>query len=144
MTTEKKLYRIPKVSSAVEIDAVLDEPVWQDALVVEIRNEIQPGNNTSAPVKARALIAYGETDLYVAFQAHDPDPSQIRATVTDRDNFWNEDFVGIRIDTFNDSRNAFDFLCNPYGIQTDSATNSHSEDSSWDAIWESHGQITEN
>lgn len=144
MTTEKKLYRIPKVSSTVKIDAVLDEPVWQDALVVEIRNEILPGNNTSAPVKAMALLSYGETDLYVAFQAHDPDPSQIRATVTDRDNCWNDDFVGVRLDTFNDSRNAFDFFCNPYGIQSDSATNSHNEDPSWDTIWESHGQITEN
>ncbi|MBT4485398.1 MAG: hypothetical protein HOC71_17165, partial [Candidatus Latescibacteria bacterium] len=39
---DQQLYRIPMVSSPVKIDAVLDEQVWQDALVVEIKNEIQP------------------------------------------------------------------------------------------------------
>jgi len=144
MVAVNKTYVIPKATSPVKIDAVLDEQVWRDALVVEMQNEIQPGDNVPAPVATRALLAYGKTDLYVAIQAYDPDPSQIRATFTDRDAIWYDDFAGIRIDTFNDSRNAFDFFCNPFGVQADQKVTSQNEDSSWNAIWESQGKITEN
>ncbi len=144
MVKADKTYVIPKATSPVTIDAVLDEKVWRDALVVELQNEIQPGDNIPAPITTRALLAYGKTDLYVAIQAFDPDPSQIRVTFTDRDNIWNDDFAGIRIDTFNDCRNAFDFFSNPYGIQADQKVTSQNEDSTWNAIWESQGKITEN
>ena len=144
MVAVNKTYVIPKATSPVKIDAILDEQVWRDALVVEARNEIQPGDNVPAPVATRALLAYGETELYVAIQAYDPDPSQIRATFTDRDAIWNDDFAGIRIDTFNDSRNAFDFFSNPLGVQADQKVTSQNEDSTWNAIWESQGKITEN
>ena len=143
MSAEKNPYSIPKVFTPMKIDAVLDDRIWQNALVVDIGNEIMPGDNIPAPVATKALMAYGENTLYIAFQAFDPDPSQIRATIADRDKCFQDDFVGVRLDTFNDSRNAVDFFCNPYGIQTDIATTSNNEDPSWDTIWESHGQITE-
>jgi hypothetical protein len=142
MVTPDKTFSIPRTDSRVKIDAVLDDPVWQTALVIDAHNEIQPGDNIPAPVNTRAYLAYSETDLYVAIQAFDTDPSQIRATFSDRDKIWNDDFAGIRIDTFNDSRSAFDFFSNPLGIQADQKVTSQNEDSSWDAIWESQGRIT--
>ncbi len=42
--------------------------------------------------------------LYIAFDAHDPDPRQIRASLQARDKGFNEDTVGVLIDPFNSLR----------------------------------------
>jgi hypothetical protein len=55
----------------------------------------------------------------VAFDARDPDPSAIRAFLRDRDSAYNDDFVGVVIDSFNDERRAFEFFSNPLGAQMD-------------------------
>ncbi len=83
--------------------------------------------------------------LYVAFIALDPDPDQIRAFYRDRDSMWNDDWVSIVLDTFNDERRAFEFFANPYGVQADAIQDdvNGDEDESWNAIWDSAGQINE-
>ena len=87
-------------------------------------------------------------NLYVGFEASDPDPSAIRGYLRDRDSAYSDDFVGIIIDTYNDGRRAFEFLANPLGVQMDLTNNEAStggnmgkEDDSWDAIWGSAGRI---
>ena len=134
---------LASTTETIKIDGILDEAAWQHATKIQIDNETRPGENIPARVATVAyLIENGET-LYVAFDARDPDPSQIRAYLRDRDSAWNDDFVGIVLDTYNDERRAFEFFSNPLGVQMD-ATNddvNKNEDSSWDAIWDSAGKI---
>ena len=63
----------------------------------------------------------------------------------DRDKAWNDDFVGIVLDTYNDERRAFEFFANPLGVQMDLTNDdvNQREDDSWNAIWDSAGQITD-
>ncbi|MFP5286175.1 MAG: sugar-binding protein [Thermoanaerobaculia bacterium] len=145
---KKKLhYRIPRMDAAPRIDGVLDEPSWEQGLVLEIETEIDPGKNVPAPVSAFAFLAYDDDNLYVAFRAHDPEPSAIRAHLSDRDTPYADDFVGIMLDTFNDERGGYEFFVNPLGVQMDLARNETSseneEDANWDAIWSSAGRIDE-
>ena len=88
-------------------------------------------------------MGYDLNNLYVAFRAHDPEPKQIRARLSDRDSAFQDDFVGVVLDTFNDQRRAFEFFVNPVGVQMDMTQNEMTgeEDDSWDAIWESAGRI---
>ena len=90
------------------------------------------------------LIENGE-NLYIAFDARDPDPSSIRAYLRDRDSAFHDDFVGIVLDTYNDQRRAFEFFVNPLGVQMDLTNDDVNgiEDESWDAIWDSAGRITD-
>ncbi|MFO7701217.1 MAG: DUF5916 domain-containing protein [Acidimicrobiia bacterium] len=138
----RPIHRVPLVDAQVRADGVLDEPMWRDALVLEARFEVRPGENIPAPVRTQALLAYGPSALYVAFVAHDPDPSQIRARVSDRDSLGSDDWVGIVLGTFNDQRRMFDFICNPLGSQTDIVESQEGEDAGWDTIWDSAGRIT--
>jgi hypothetical protein len=85
--------RIPKVDNEIRIDGVLDEEVWDRALVMGVNNEVRPGNNIPAPVETDMLLAYSETHFYVAFRAWDPDPSQIYAHLCDHDRMWNDEWV---------------------------------------------------
>jgi hypothetical protein len=140
---EKTPHRVPRVSSTVVIDGVLDDEVWEQALVMGVNTEVRPGENIPAPVETDMLLAYSETHFYVAFRAFDPDPSLIRANFTDHDRMWDDEFVVIGIDTYNDQRGGFEFACNPLGIQGETASGVHGDGNSWDAIWDSAGRITD-
>jgi hypothetical protein len=136
--------RITRATGEIRVDARLDETAWQDALVIALDYEWFPGDNTPAPVRTEARLTFDDENLYVAFQASDPDPSAIRAFFADRDTAFQNDTVGFVIDPFNDGRRAFQFRVNPLGVQME-AVNSDvdgSEDWSWDIIWESVGRIT--
>ena len=139
--TGKVPHRVPKVESAVVIDGVLDDDIWKRALVMGVNTEVRPGENVPAPVETDMLLAYSESHFYVAFRAHDPDPRRIRARLCDRDRMWDDEWVIIGIDTYNDQRGGFEFACNPLGIQGDTAGGVHGDGNSWDAIWDSAGRI---
>ena len=138
----KTPHRIPRVACDIRVDGVLDESIWKDALVMGVNNEVRPGDNVPAPVETDMLLAYDDECFYIAFRAYDPDPSQIRARLCDRDRMWDDEWVVIGIDTYNDQRGGFEFACNPFGIQGDTASGVHGNGNSWDAIWDSAGRIT--
>jgi hypothetical protein len=141
--SERPAHKIGRASSEIKVDGVLDDAAWQTASVVELKYETRPGENTPPSVKTDVLLAYDDGHLYVAFRAQDPDPSAIRAHLSDRDDAFSDDFVGIVLDTFNDERRAFEFFVNPLGVQMDMFIDdlSGNEDASWDAIWSSAGKI---
>jgi hypothetical protein len=142
-TKEKVYYTVPKVNSKINVDAYLDEPFWQEAVRIHANIEVSPGENIEAPVKTEVLMAYDDTRIFVAFIAYDPDPSQIRARYCDRDNIWDDDWVLILFDTFNDQRRTYDFCCNPFGIQADIIETPTGGGDEWDALWDSDGRITD-
>lgn len=140
----RRTFEVRPARSDVRVDGVLDEAAWAEATVVPLAYEWDPGDNTPPPEPTECLLTYDRERLYVAFRAHDHQPSEIRAHLADRDAAFQDDTVGFMIDPFNDERRAFQFRINPLGVQMD-ATNSDvdgSEDWAWDAIWESRGRIT--
>ena len=136
---------IPRITAIPIIDGSIEEDEWQEAAAIQVNIEVDPGDNIEAEVTAQALIMEDGQTIYVAFRAHDPDPSQIRGFYEDRDSGWDGDYMGIILDTFNDERRAFEFLVNPFGVQMDAIYDdvNQREDESWNAIWDSVGQITE-
>ncbi len=139
-------YRITRAATAIDIDGVLNEAAWSDALRIAVNTEVQPGENLPAPVQAECFVTYDERFFYVGCRCFDPEPARIRAHLTDRDGAWRNDYIGVILDTFNDQRRAYHFLVNPLGVQGDLLRNEvasgHNEDASWDAIWASAGRIT--
>lgn len=135
--------KIPFVEGAAVLDGVLDEPQWQSAAVQQLTYVTEPFENTAAPVRTDVFIYEDGTSLFVAFKAYDPNPESIRAFYRDRDLIFGGDMVGVKLDTFNDSRLAYQFFVNPYGVQADVIENEMTgrESEAWNAIWESAGQI---
>ena len=138
-------YNIPRVNTQPRIDGQIDQGEWRQATRIAVNIETNPNDNVPAEVEAHALIMEDGEVLYVAFIALDPDPDQIRAFYRARDSMWNDDWVSIVLDTFNDERRAFEFFANPYGVQADAIQDdvNNDEDESWNAIWDSAGQINE-
>ena len=130
----------------ITVDGVLDEAVWVNATKMELSYENRPAEGTKAPVKTEVFLYENGKYLNVAIKAYDPEPEKIRASLRDRDELWSDDNIALIIDTFNDERSGYEFLVNPLGAQADlrmKDTNGWNEDSSWDAIWDSAGKITD-
>lgn len=142
-TSDRFLYDIPRTSQTPVIDGDVSASEWANATRISVATEFQPGDSIPAAVSADALLMENGEVLYVAFIAEDPDPEAIRAFYRDRDTVWNDDWIGVVLDTFNDERRAYQFLVNPLGVQTDAIRDdlNDNDDDSWNAIWESAGQI---
>ncbi|MEM7084274.1 MAG: DUF5916 domain-containing protein, partial [Pseudomonadota bacterium] len=134
---------LPSIKTPAIIDGVLDEAQWQQALRVDLLYETEPNENTPAPQATQAYLYEDGNTLYVGIRAEDTEIEKLRAYLRDRDAAYDDDFVGIQIDTFNAEQRAYEFFVNPYGAQMDLLFDetTGNEDDSWDAIWSSAGKI---
>ena len=133
---------IPRIEAKIAVDGKLDEAAWQQALLLELPFETDPGENIPALVKTTVRVFYDKDNLYFGLDCSDPDPAQIRSRFAERDLFDADDLININLDTFNDERRNYFFGCNPLGVQRD-GLETIGGDISWDAIWDSAGRIHE-
>lgn len=138
-------HNIPFSQVKPVIDGEINAGEWEAASSVSLDNETFPSQNVPALVDTEAMMMEDGANFYLAFIASDPEPEKIRAFYRDRDASWGDDFVGIVIDTFNDERRSFEFFANALGVQTDAIFDDvvQNEDTSWNAIWDSAGNITD-
>ncbi len=146
---EERIFGARETPDAIRVDGRLDEPAWSLAEAIALPFEIEPGENVAAPVATSCRVLFEARRLLVGCVAEDPQPATIRARFTDRDGAFDDDFVGVRLDPFLDRRRAFEFYVNPLGVQMDLFRDDlgndrfgDNEDESWDAIWDSAGEIT--
>ncbi len=141
-------YTVTAATSEINVDGILDEKAWEDAVVIKVPFEWLPGDNIPAPVDTDCLVTFDTNNFYVALRCYDPEPAKIRAHLMDRDamdTFIQDDHISFMIDTFNDQRRGFQFRANPLGVQADAnfSESEGYEDFSWDAIWDAKGKITD-
>ncbi|MFH2048444.1 MAG: carbohydrate binding family 9 domain-containing protein [bacterium] len=133
---------ITKTTGKIDIDGNLNDPGWKNAAVIKNFIERSPGENTAPLVNTEVMITYDDGNLYVAFKCYD-DPSTIRATMCQRDQFGIDDKVVILLDTYGNADWAYEFFVNPYGIQKDLLWSTvQGEDAGFDLIWYSDATIT--
>jgi hypothetical protein len=134
---------ISRFDKAPVIDGKLDDAVWQQAAVLKDFYQFRPGDNIAPSQPTEVLIGYDAKTLYVAFRAHD-EAGKVRATVPKRDQIFDDDSVGMYLDTFNDRRRSYIALFNPLGVQADGIfTEDNGEDYSFDLVMESKGIVTD-
>lgn len=135
--------RIPKLDTPPVIDGVLNDAVWQNAALFGDFIQTNPGDNVAPKHPTEFMMAYDAKHLYMAFRVKQ-DRSTVRATVSRRDNIFNDDYIIFYLDTFNDQRQAYAISFNPLGIQADGTmTEGRGEDYSVDLVMESKGVLTE-
>ncbi|MBM4117210.1 carbohydrate binding family 9 domain-containing protein [bacterium] len=126
----------------IRIDGLLDDPGWAGAAVAENFAESSPGDNSEPPVATRVLVTYDAEQLYLAFIAED-DSAEVRAGLRDRDAIWQDDYLGIILDTYADQAWAYELFVNPLGIQGDlRLVAGGGEDIGFDLVWTSEGRLT--
>lgn len=141
--SKKSAVAITKFTAAPVIDGVLNDEVWKSAPVFGNFLQTQPGDNVAPTHPTEFMMAYDAKNLYLGFRVKQTRDT-VRATVARRDNIFNDDYVLLYIDTFNDQRQAYVVSFNPLGIQADGTfTEGRGEDYSVDLVMESKGVLTE-
>ena len=133
--------KLPLFAKPPVIDGKLDDEVWKSAVVLKDFYQVQPGDNIAPSELTEVLLGHDAKFLYIAFHCFD-EPDKVRATIAKRDDIFNDDYVGILFDTFNDRRKAYEFDINPLGVQTDGTWTDNGEDFNPDYIFESKGTVT--
>ena len=103
----QRTFQMARAAGPLKVDGVLDEGAWASAAVIAVAREYMPGDDTPAPVATECRVTFDDAHLYLGCTAQDPDPSAIRANLSDRDAAGNDDYVQLTIDPFNDQRRAF-------------------------------------
>ena len=128
-------------NSEINIDGVMNEPVWLTAPVAGNFTEISPGDNIKPPAKTEVKVLYDDDNLYFGFICYDSNISALKANLCDRDKIWSDDYVGVMLDTYGDNKLAYEMFCNPYGIQGDATWTPTDENDSYDLIFTSEAKI---
>jgi hypothetical protein len=124
------------------IDGKLDDEVWKSAPVFKDFYQWRPSDSSPASARTEVMAGYDSRYIYFAFHAFD-DPSKVRASVAKRDSIFDDDSVGLLLDTFNDKRRAYELFFNPLGVQQDGfLTEGSNDDFSVDIVMESKGELT--
>ncbi len=163
--TGRPTMRPPRTRERPRVDGRLDDAVWRDALHITDFVQQNPVEGAPATEATDVWIAYDSQNFYLAVHAHYADPSLMRANRIDRDQAFEDDNVAIYFDTFLDQNRAYRFSVNGYGVQGDAIVNARgysrsargrrtgsysmsrneipTGDSSWDALFDSGGQIVD-
>jgi hypothetical protein len=137
-----------KINSPIVLDAVLDEPIWQEGEWAADFQQFYPSDSSKAIAQSKVKIAYDDKFLYIAAVMYNLEPRSKYVSTSLRRDFRGEQNDGISFifDTFNDNTNAFQFGVNPYGVQRESLiANGGMQPSdlslAWDNKWFSQAKI---
>ena len=125
------------LSESISLDGVISNDEWKEASIFDLEYEVMPSRNTPAGLKTSAYVKFDEKYLYIAIKAYG-DPKKIRATLKNRDQTWNEDYVALMADPFRDGRYGVLIGVNALGVQLDEKhISSAGPDDSWDILFQS-------
>ena len=134
---------ISRAAGPISIDGDLGDLGWRGAAMADNFAEHNPGDQTEPEVNTEVLIAYDDTNLYLGWLCYD-DPSEVRASLCERDQIFSGDYVILCLDTFGEATLAYEISANPYGIPGDLLFSSgNGEDISYDLSFETAGRITD-
>lgn len=145
----KKLIAV-KTSQPPRIDGKLDDSVWKTAPLAGNFIQNFPAYGSPVSAKTEVRILYDDEAIYIGAYLYD-DPSLIRKQITSRDGEQRQDvdYFSVFFDTYHDQQNGFQFLVTPANVQSDAKLTPTAKtgfgefgDKTWDAVWQSQVQIT--
>ena len=118
------------------LDGVLSPSEWDQANSYDLEYELMPSRNTPAALKTTAYLKYDKKNIYIGIKAYG-DPKKIRATLKNRDESFNEDYLAMMADPFRDGRYGILVGVNALGVQLDEKFTSNGNDDSWGILFQS-------
>jgi hypothetical protein len=136
---DKYRINISHSKSIINIDGILDEPVWATADKANHFQRVQPTDTGFAIAQTEVKVTYDESNLYVGIICYDPTPGKRPVESLRRDfSFIKNDNFIVFIDTYNDQTNGFAFGISAAGAQWDGVqANGGVVNLDWDIKWRS-------
>ena len=111
-------HMVPTKPAGVVFDGRVSPEEYAGAIALDLQYEIQPGTNTPAPYRSTGYVFRTEEALVIGFIC-EFDPENFRANRGLRDDVWEDDFIGLALDVYGDTRNMVFLAANPYAVQLD-------------------------
>jgi hypothetical protein len=136
--------RLPHLSEKPKVDGVLDDAVWQTPpLPLGDWLTYDPVYGQHIVQSTQVWAAYDQTGVYFAFRCIDPEPDKIKTAISRRDTIFNDDWIGLSLDSLGNHQSSYELFVNADGIQADQLNSSTAgEDLSPDWVWESAAKKT--
>ena len=126
-----KTVRVARTETPPRIDGLIDDACWEAVTPVSGFFQHDPFNGQPASEETLVWITYDQKNIYFAFLMKDSQPQRIWAELTPRNEYENNDSIGLILDTYNDRRTSISFTLNPRGVQKNSV----------ETIWQSGAHI---
>lgn len=141
--SEARVLQPPAFTAAPRIDGRLDDPCWALAPLEKEFTSYNPRYGDLLPQKTLVFVGYDDKAVYFAFRCLDAEPDKIKTSIARRDDIFNDDWIGLSLDSQGLRQCSYDLFVNPNGIQADIYdSTTGGEDSSVDFVWESAGRRT--
>jgi len=129
-----------RATSPIVLDGDLSDAAWQAAPEFTDFTQHDPDDGKPSSLPTSVRIVYDDHAIYFGAKMTDTHPPT--ALRTRRDNFVNDDFLSINIDSQHDRLSGNAFTVTPADEQLDTVLyNDIGEDISWDGVWESVTKI---
>lgn len=130
--------RAHRVESPPVIDGHLDETAWQSADAVAGFRQRAPHEGEPASERTEVRVLYDNSSLYVGARLYDREPDKVVTRLSRRDDDADADKFNFYVDPLHDHLTGAVFQVSAGGQQADwIISNDTTEESSWDAVWES-------
>jgi transcriptional regulator len=111
---------VARAATPPRIDALLEDEAWQGrALSLGEWLTDNPLNGEKLAQTTEVRAVYDDRSIYFAFRCRDPQPGKVRSTLSRRDRLWNDDWVGLSLDSVGNGQSSYDFFVKPAGVQAD-------------------------
>ena len=138
--TGRAAIRAVRVTDPLSIDGTLDERVYQNVPAISDFIQVEPVAGAPATEQTEAWVLFDTDHIYISFRCWDSAPeSRWIANEMRRDSFgvFQNENIGIMLDTFYDRRNGIVLNINPLGGRMDGQiTDESNYNSDWNMVWE--------
>jgi hypothetical protein len=124
---------------APQLDGVLDDLCWRDAVPATNFLLKEPREGAAPSLNTEVRFAYDARALYIGARMHHDSVNEIVSTLSRRDNASNSERIIISLDTYGDKRTAYSFCVTADGVRVEyyhSEDQEFSRDYSFDPVWE--------
>lgn len=133
-----------RIDSKISIDGSLDEDAWKSAESATDFRIYEPTPGEPSSQKSEVKVLYDDKAVYIGAMLYDASGKKIMTELTPRDNDNpNADVFVFEVNPYHDGQNAFFFKVTASNVQIDYKINSGEIDYSWNAVWESEIQISD-
>jgi len=141
LIAEKLVYTTKRVSTAPQIDGVLDDAIWTNNQIATDFVQIEPEPGITSPFKSEVQLVYDDNSIYIAANLlNEPDPMQ---GLAERDGFGNASWFAFIVDAYESEAAGLEFFVTAAGVQNDAQFDISGEDFNWNAVWKSAVKIND-
>src|SRR6185295_9182804 len=131
--------RAVRLTSPLRIDGHLDEAVYTSVAPTSDFIQVEPNGGAPATEQTEVWVLFDSDHVYVSLRCRDSHPERMVANEMRRDhnNMFQNEYVGVLLDTFYDRRNALYFATTPLGGRADGQiTNEKEYNGDLNPIWD--------